>query len=551
VKRFSFLVLPKTVKRSLLTLPISAMSSESNNPANDQNSPAPSEVASSSPETAAPAGSSDAPATEVLADKVSTAATASPTVTEDPPVPVVAKVRKVAIGSQRDTADKALQPSQPRAVQNAVANPINLTGEPEPEPVAIPDIKSDTGFSDDVDAEIDAVLGDISMDDVVATTEASTEEIEPGTRVKAAVTKIHEDNVFVRLSGQSEGIATLHHFKEAPNEGDLVEIIVRGLNKEDGLYELAVPGASIGVADWDDITEGAVIDALVTGSNTGGLEVAINSIRGFIPASQIDRFRVEDFSAYINQKLTCVVVEVNPEKRKLVLSRRAILDRENEEKRKELLKELEAGQLRDGVVTKLMDFGAFVDLGGVEGLIHVSKVSWSRVKHPSEVLTVGENVRVKIEKIDENANRISLSHRDTLEHPWKGIDTQFAVNDIVKGTVTKIADFGAFVKIAPGIEGLVHISELAYQRVAKVSNVVKEGQELEVKIQSIDPQSQKISLSHKACLAPPAPKQSAGKKEAVEAVEEPARDLAVPASGEPLKGGTDRKSGGEGVGLNW
>eukprot|EP01047_Picozoa_sp_COSAG01_P095049 COSAG01_NODE_25836_length_731_cov_2.430380_2_plen_216_part_01 len=216
------------------------MSSEPNNPANDQISPAPSEVASSSPETVAPAASSDAPATDVLADKVSTAATAAPTVTEDPPVPVAAPVRKVAIGSQRDAADKALQPSQPRAVQNAVANPINLTGEPEPEPVAIPDIKSDTGFSDDVDAEIDAVLGDISMDDVVATTEASNEEIEPGTRVKAAVTKIHEDNVFVRLSGQSEGIATLHHFKEAPNEGDMVEIIVRGLNKEDGLYELAV-----------------------------------------------------------------------------------------------------------------------------------------------------------------------------------------------------------------------------------------------------------------------------------------------------------------------
>jgi len=527
------------------------MSSESNNLSNDQNAPLPSEVASSSAETVVPAESSDALATEVLADKVSAPASASPAETEAPLVPVSAPMRKVAIGSQRDTADKALQPSQPRAVQNAVANPINLTGEIEPEPVVLPGIKSDTGFSDDVDAEIDAVLGEISMDDVVATTEASTEEIEPGTRVKAAITKIHEDNVFVRLSGQSEGVATLHHFKEAPKEGDLVEIIVRGLNKEDGLYELAVPGASIGVADWDDITEGAVIDALVTGSNTGGLEVAINSIRGFIPASQIDRFRVEDFSAYVNQKLTCVVVEVNPEKRKLVLSRRAILDRENEEKRKELLKELEAGQLRDGVVTKLMDFGAFVDLGGVEGLIHVSKVSWSRVKHPSEVLTVGESVRVKVEKIDENANRISLSHRDTLDHPWKGIDAQFAVNDIVKGTVTKIADFGAFVKIAPGIEGLVHISELAYQRVAKVSNVVQEGQELEVKIQSIDPQSQKMSLSHKACLAPPAPKQAAGKKDAAEVVEEPARDLAVPASGEPLKGGTDRKSGGEGFGLNW
>jgi predicted RNA-binding protein with RPS1 domain len=547
--------LQNDAKRSLLFLPMSPMSSESNNLANDQNTPSPLETASPSPESVVPTESPGAPATEGITDKVSVSELASPTVTDDPPVPVeaatvtvAAPVRKVAIGSQRDPADKALQPSQPKAVQHAVANPINLTGEPEPEPVVLADIKSHTGFSDDVDAEIDAVLGEISMDDVVATTEASTEEIEPGTRVKAAVTKIHEDNVFVRLSGQSEGVATLHHFKEAPNEGDLVEIIVRGLNKEDGLYELAVPGASIGVADWDDITEGAVIDALVTGSNTGGLEVTVSSIRGFIPASQIDRFRVEDFSAYIKQKLTCVVLEVNPEKRKLVLSRRAILDRENEEKRKELLEELEAGQLRDGVVTKLMDFGAFVDLGGVEGLIHVSKVSWSRVKHPSEVLSVGENVRVKVEKIDEDANRISLSHRDTLEHPWKGIDTQFAVNDIVKGTVTKIADFGAFVKIAPGIEGLVHISELAYQRVAKVGNVVKEGQELEVKIQSIDPQSQKLSLSHKACLAPPAPKQSAGKKEAAE---EPVRDLAVPASGEPLKGGTDRRSGGEGVGLNW
>ena len=412
-------------------------------------------------------------------------------------------------------------------------------------------IKSDTGFSDDIDAEIEAALGDISMDDVVENTEASKAELEPNTRVKAAVTKIHEDNVFVKLSGQYEGVATLHHFKEAPNEGDLIEVIVRGLNKEDGLYELAVPGASIGIADWEDITEGAVVDALVTGSNTGGLEVTLNSIRGFIPASQIDRFRVDDFSAFINQKLTCVVVEVNPDKRKLVLSRRAILDRENEEKRVELLKELEAGQLRDGVVTKLMDFGAFVDLGGVEGLIHISKVSWSRVKHPSEVLKVGENVKVKVEKIDADSNRISLSHRDTLEHPWKGVASLFDVNDIVKGTVTRVADFGAFVKIAPGIEGLVHISELAYQRVAKVDQVVQEGQEIEVKIQSIDTESQKISLSHKACLAPPAPKASKPGKPDKPEVEEPARELAVPSRSEPLKGGTDRKSGGEGIGLKW
>lgn len=537
------------------------MSSEPNNP---EPIPTPETTESETPTTdsSKPAEASSESATPVATSENQTVSTtdvapAAPEANSEA-APAAAETsaaakpaRKFSIGSQRDAADKSLTPTQPKAVQKAVANPIDLSGKPKPEAEPMAPIMSDTGFSDDVDAEIEAAIGNFSMDEVVETAQASEQEIEPNTRIKAAVTKIHEDNVFVKLSGQYEGIAALHHFKEAPKEGDLVEVIVRSLNKEDGLYELAVPGASVGIADWDDITEGAVVDARVTGSNTGGLEVTVNAIRGFIPASQIDRFRVEDFSVYVNKKLPCVVMEVNPEKRKLVLSHRAILDRENEEKRKELLNELEAGQLRDGTVTKLMDFGAFVDLGGVEGLIHISKLSWSRVKHPSEVLNVGEQVRVKVEKIDENANRISLSHRDTLEHPWEKIDDQFTVNDIVKGTVTRIADFGAFVKIGPGVEGLAHISELAYQRVAKVSNVLSEGQEIEVKILSIDTDKQKISLSHKACLAPPAPKTPAPGKEKEPEVEEPARELVVPASDQPLKGGTDRKSGGEDVGLKW
>ncbi|MFT5301380.1 MAG: putative RNA-binding protein with RPS1 domain [Mariniblastus sp.] len=540
---------------------ISAMSSEPNtpNPAAPDSEAAPENatpesttapVASSpvTPVVEAPVAETPVAAGETVA-QAATEAVAAPAIVAAPGAPdETAAKSKVAIGSQRDPADKSLTPSQPKAVQAAFANPISLTVKDEPIVEILADIKSDTGFSDDIDAEIEAAMSEVSMDEVVSNTQATHTEIEPNTRVKAAVTKIHEDNVFVKLEGQYEGIATLHHFKEAPAEGDLVEVIVRGLNKEDGLYELAVPGASIGVSDWEDITDGAVIDAVVTGSNTGGLEVTINSIRGFIPASQIDRFRVEDFSSYVGQKLTCVVVEVNPDKRKLVLSRRAILERENEEKRIELMKELEAGQIREGVVTKLMDFGAFVDLGGVEGLIHVSKISWSRVKHPSDILKVGENVKVKVEKVDAESNRISLSHRDTLEHPWTNLATQFSVEDIVKGTVTRIADFGAFVRIAPGVEGLCHISELAYQRVAKVGNVVSEGQEIEVKIQSMDIEGQKISLSHKACLTPPAPK--AGKARAPEA-DEPARELAVQPSGGPLKGGTDRKSGGEGVGLKW
>ena len=488
------------------------------------------------PETPAPAPAAETPATPAAAP-----ATPAPAAeTEAPSKP------KIQIGSQRDVAKTPLKPA---AVQAALANPVQLEGAEQLPEVETAKIKSDVGLSGgDIDADIDAALAGLSMDTVLDNTEAAIEELELNSRVKGVVTKIHRenDNVFFKLNGQFEGVAAFHHFKEEPKEGDFIEIIVRGRNAEDGLYELSVPGAVVGVADWDDITEGAVVEAMVTGSNTGGLEVKINSLSGFMPMSQIDRFRVEDVSGYINQKLQCVVMEVNPDKRKLVVSRRAILDRENEEKREALMEELEAGQLRDGTVTKLMDFGAFVDLGGAEGLIHVSKVSWTRVKHPSEVLEVGQKVRVKVEKIGDG--RISLSHRDTLEHPWKSIASQFAVDEIVTGKVTKVMDFGAFVQLAPGVEGLVHISELAHHRVTRVSTVCNAGDDIAVKILSMDTQAQKMSLSHKATLAAPAPKAD-GKKNEPEMPE--SRELAVPASGEPLKGGTNKQSGGEQFGLKW
>ncbi|MEL7496141.1 MAG: S1 RNA-binding domain-containing protein [Planctomycetota bacterium] len=452
---------------------------------------------------------------------------------------------RIAIGSQRDAADKSS--NRPAAVQAAMANPIDLSPEdPEPE-IDLPDIISDAGLSSDVEAEIEAALGSISMDDVVSKVESTEDVIEPGTKRKGQVARIHGDNVFVKLDGLAEGVAALHQFKEPPAEGAEVELIVRGLNREDGLYEMAVPGAAIGATGWDELNEGDVVEAKVTATNTGGLEATVASIKGFIPASQIDRFRVNDLNAFLGQKLTCVVVESNPDKRRLVLSRRAILDRENEEKRKKLLEELEAGQIREGTVTKLMDFGAFVDLGGAEGLIHISKLSWSRVKHPSDVVQVGEQVKVKVESVDHESNRIGLSHRDTLEHPWENVNNDFEVNQVVKGTVTRIADFGAFVKVAHGVEGLVHISELSHKRVVKVSNVVSEGQELDVKILSIDTNAQKISLSHKATLAAPLKKESSKPEEP----ETPARDLAVPERKKPLKGGTDRQSGGESIGLKW
>ena len=299
---------------------------------------APETSAAQPPETPTTKPETPAPATPTAA--APTPAVPAPAAPERPTKPAV------AIGSQRDHADKSLAPSAPKAVQAAVANPIKLSDQPVEEiKVEEVNIKSTAGLSEDVDAEIEAALGDISMDDVVSVTQTADKEIEPGTRVKAPISKIHEDNVFVKLEGQLEGVATLHHFKQAPKEGDLVELIVRSRNSEDGLYELAVPGAAIGASDWEDLNEGDVVEATITGTNTGGLEASIGALRGFIPASQVSRFRVEDFSPYIGKKLTCVAVEVKPEKRRLVLSHRAILDRENEEKRVELLKELEAGQI--------------------------------------------------------------------------------------------------------------------------------------------------------------------------------------------------------------
>jgi small subunit ribosomal protein S1 len=323
-----------------------------------------------------------------------------------------------------------------------------------------------------------------------------------------------------------------------------MEVVVKGFIADDGLYELFIPGASIDVSDWSDLAEGAVVEARITGANTGGLECMVGSIRGFIPASQIGVFRVEDFADYIGQKLLCVATEVNRKRKNLVLSHRALLEREKEEARRQFLEELEPGQTREGLVRSIQDFGAFVDLGGVDGLVHISQLSWDRVNHPSEVLQEGQKVRVKVEKVNRQTGKIALSYRDLLEHPWSHAEEQFPAGSLVKGPVSRIAKFGAFVKVAPGVEGLIHISELAHYRVRKVGDVVSEGQEVEVKVLSVDAQAQRLALSLKAALPEPPP------EEMPESHETPPHRASAKQK-RPLKGGVDRASGGEKFGLKW
>lgn len=506
--------------------------------AEDQNSPTESE-----PSPAPPSPPSPTPAT----GSETSATPPHPNASESRSEKAESKPAvKIAIGSQRDVVTAAM--AKPKAVQAAIATPLQLNDEPV-KPAVEPEIKLDVGLSDNLDAEIEAMMLDFSMDDVVQSTQTSESELEPRSRLKATVAKVHGENVFFNLPGQYEGIASLAQFKTHPEIGAVMDVIVRELNKEDGLYELSIPGSSINVADWEDINEGDVVEAVVTGSNSGGLEATVSKLQGFIPASQIDRFRVENFDDYVGKRMQCVVVEVNPEKRKLVISRRGLLDRENEAKRRQLQESLEIGQLHEGIVTKLMEFGAFVDIGGMEGLVHISKLSWTRVKHPQEVLSEGQKVSVKIDKYDKETGKLSLSYRDTMEHPWEKIHEKFQPNDVVTGRVTKVAQFGAFVELESGIEGLVHISEIDYKRVVAVKNYVNEGDEVQVKILSIDPENNKMSLSIKATHAPPKPASQVEQEAEQEDV--PLREQIVPKHTGPLKGGRDRDSGGEQFGLKW
>ena len=278
---------------------------------------------------------------------------------------------------------------------------------------------------------------------------------------------------------------------------------MRGYLPEEGLYELTLPGGTVAVGDWSEIEEGELVEVLVTGSNSGGLECQISNIRGFIPASQISPYRVENTAEFVGQRLLCLITEANQRRGNLVLSRRAVLERERVEQRAQRLAALAVGESVSGTVRKITDFGAFVDLGGVDGLLHISQLSWERVKHPSEVLEEGQQVQVRVDKVDLQSGKISLSYRSLQEHPWNNIQTRFPVGSVAKGTVTRIAEFGAFVKLATGVEGLVHLSELAHYRVQRVASVVSEGQEVEVKVLSIDEDKQRIGLSLKAAQAPP------------------------------------------------
>lgn len=434
--------------------------------------------------------------------------------------------------------------------------------------VAVPNRRE--RLSDDLEDEFNAIVEGQAVDSLMSNVSdaATRDRIEEGTKVSAKVVSIRGDSVFVDVGAREYGIIPLKQFPEdlELQTGQTFDAVVTKFNDDDGVYEVSLPLAAAEVGDWLSLTRGAIVEAVVTGANSGGLECAVGRLRGFMPFSQIAPFRVDNPEQFVGERWKAVVTEINPERRNLVVSRRVLMEKEREEQREKTLAELAEGQSREGLVRKVIDAGAFVDLGGVDGFIPVSMMSWGRVKSPRDVVKEGDRVVVTVVKIDLEHNRISLSLKDAALDPWRTIDSTFQVGDVVRGCVTRVVSFGAFVEIAPGLEGLVHISEIAYQRVNEVSDVLKVGDYVDVKVLAIDMEKRKISLSIKKTREDPREKArrdalaQADADAAVAAAEEKRRDEeALAASRErirklqtkkPLKGGLNR-GGDNGLGLHF
>ncbi len=336
---------------------------------------------------------------------------------------------------------------------------------------------------------------------------ATMVSFDEGDVVKGNVVRIDKDEVLVDIGYKSEGVipSTELSIRKSVDPADEVElgeeIDALVLTKEDaeGRLVLSKKRARFekawrrieAAAESGEPVEGSVIEVV-----KGGLILDLG-VRGFLPASLVDIRRVHNLDEFLGQTLECKVIELNRSRNNVVLSRRAVLEEERKEVREQILGRLEPGQVVEGKISNIVDFGAFVDLDGIDGLIHISELSWSHVNHPSEVVSIGDTVRIKVLDIDRDRQRISLGLKQTQEDPWQRVISTHRSGDVLEGTVTKVVAFGAFVEILPGVEGLVHISELADHHVESPSEVVEPNSTLNVKILEIDEERRRLSLSIK------------------------------------------------------
>ncbi len=340
-------------------------------------------------------------------------------------------------------------------------------------------------------------------DEVSAEMVAQTEMLQEGKIVKGSVYAVTDKEVILDVGFKSEGTIPLSDFAkpEEVKQGDIFDVFLEKMENQDGLIVLSKEKADF-LKAWDEIKSsydrGNVVKTTVDRRIKGGLVVKLMCVDAFLPGSQIALRQVPNLDELIGQDLECKIIKLNKRRRNIVVSRRVVLEEEREEKKKKLLAELEVGEEREGVVKNITDFGAFVDLGGIDGLLHLTDLTWGRVSHPSEVVAIGDKLKIKILDFDRERERISLGLKQMTPYPWEGVEERYPVAKKMRGKVVSITDYGAFVELEKGIEGLIHISEMSWTRHVKhPSKVVAIGDTVEAVVLKVDKEHEKISLGLK------------------------------------------------------
>ena len=346
---------------------------------------------------------------------------------------------------------------------------------------------------DELSREIDAALEGVDLQ-ALGSEEESTPTTSGGDRLYVGVVAgISGDDVIVDLGPRMQGACNLREFDEPPAVGDRMRFVLRG--REEDLWILSRREAAA-IASWNELQIGSRVKARVSGQNKGGLELKIGSHDAFMPASQVSLERIEDLSTQIGETMVCEVLEIDRGKKRVVLSRRAVLAQERQEALSESVGKLHAGLVVRGKVTRIEAYGAFVDIGsGVEGMVHVSNLSRQRVENPADVLELGQEIEVQVLEVKDEGRRIALGRKQLEPDPWVDLAERLPADSVRDGRVTRLMDFGAFVEIEPGVEGLLHVSQLGKDRIRRPQDVVKVGQTLAVRILAVDRAQERISLS--------------------------------------------------------
>lgn len=396
-------------------------------------------------------------------------------------------------------------PESDRPVGSAPQKPDNGDGSSRP-------IDACTGPSNnpsmlEIDHEVEQAMSSMDPADLAelrGEVGGSSDSAAPGSELVGTVTGVTDDDVFLQFGVKTQGVVPHAHFgkKEPIEVGRRVDCVVERFDEESGLLIVSRKGAATR-ATWTNLTRGMLVEGRVTGVIKGGLEIDLKGIRAFMPGSQADIHPMKDVSLLLNQMVKCEVMEVDRRHKNVLLSRRKVMEREQAELREKLKGELEAGQLREGFVRSITDFGAFVDIGGIDGLVHISDMSWGSVGKVTDVLEVGQKVKVMVLKVDTKRDRISLGLKQAMPDPWTGAADKYPVGSSLKARVVRLADFGAFAELESGVEGLIPISEMNWSRTRAASDAVSVGDMVDCVVIRMEPDKRRIAMSMKQAQADP------------------------------------------------